>query len=149
MSAAAPPSANYTTVTFANVAAFFKGPRSHMQAKYNAEKANVVTLLCYMSLASFIWQIVVIASVPRAIAFIAIGDLVAFVYATNGIPEGFTSVWFKVWKGIEALLLVLSVILAFTFVGAPIAWAAIALTGWALDLGYSVFLIRKLDMLPK
>lgn len=144
MSTAAAPT-DIAPPSFAAVSAFFKSPAAHMRTKYaSPEKAQAVTLMVWMSLASVFWQILILATVPRSFCFIGLGHLAACYYAVNGLPEGFTHVTYKAWLALEGVFILV------TLIGGVLAtvggaWVWVAVMVWTALVINQAMTLRRIQ----
>jgi hypothetical protein len=98
-----------------------------------------------VSLINFVWAIVTLSTVCGAIGVIAIGDLVAMVFAIQGNLAYYASKFNLIWFGIEAIFIAITCIRA-AFCGFNVVWAFIDIALWVALLlvrGYYYLAIRK------
>jgi hypothetical protein len=145
MSTAAAPTADIAPPSFASITAFFKSPSAHMRTKYaSPERAQAVTLMVWMALASVFWQILILATVPRAFCFIGLGHLAACYYAVNGLPEGFTHVTYKAWLALEGVFILVTLIGGVQATGGG-WWVWVAILTWTALVINQAMTLRRIQ----
>ncbi|KAI3659967.1 hypothetical protein MP638_004994 [Amoeboaphelidium occidentale] len=116
-----------------------KGPAQSTTSQTNT--SGVVTV----SLINFVWAIVTLSTVCGAIVLIAVGDLVAMVFAIQGNLAYYALKFNLIWFGIEAIFIATTCIRA-AFCNFNVVWAFIDIALWVALLlvrGYYYLAIRK------
>ncbi len=92
------------TPNLSDINDFAKAPRQHIETKYPNAKANDILFLIFSSLFLFVWEIIVLCTVPGAIAFIAIGQVWSALLAISDHLHVYTGWQFYFWLGLDVIL---------------------------------------------
>ena len=85
------------------------------ESQQPSQMSPLVMAMIALSFFKFIWAIVLITTVPNVITLFGIAGIIYSVYAMKGFPGGFSSIWFGVDLGLDAVLLIVSCIRALAF----------------------------------